>query len=127
MNGAIAPLWLDFGEGEKVATAANGPGMRALLESPVRECALVYLNGNLAGSVWHPPFRLDVSSLVHSGVNKLEVIVANTAINQIAGTALPSYKLLNLRYGERFTPQGFENLHAVTSGLLGPVRLLQGR
>jgi hypothetical protein len=100
-----------------------GPGMRALLESPVRESALVYVNGQNAGSVWHPPYELDVTRFVHTGENELRIVVANLAINEMAGRPLPNYKLLNLRYGERFQPQGFENLAALPSGILGPVTL----
>ena len=103
----------------------NAPGMRALLESPVRECALVYVNGNLVGPVWHPPYRLDVTQYLRSGSNKLKIVVANLAINEMAASALPTYKLLNARYGERFVPQGFDNLHALPSGLRGPVSLLR--
>jgi hypothetical protein len=121
-----SPVLLDFGQGEKVASPApNAPGMRALLESPVRECALVYVNGNLVGPVWHPPYQLDVTQYLRSGSNKLKIVVANLAINEMAASALPTYKLLNARYGERFVPQGFENLHPLPAGLLGPVSLLR--
>jgi hypothetical protein len=115
---------LDFGRGQIVMPEKRaGPGMRALLESPVRESALVYVNGQKAGSVWHPPYELDVTRFVHTGENELRIVVANLAINEMAGRPLPNYKLLNLRYGERFQPQGFENLAALPSGILGPVTL----
>jgi hypothetical protein len=39
------------------------------------------------------------------------------------GRALPDYKLLNLRYGERFVPQDMDRVRPQTSGLLGPIRL----
>ena len=121
-----SPVLLDFGVGEKVVPPPpNAPGMRALLESPVRECALGYVNGNLVGPVWHPPYRLDVTQYLRSGSNKLKIVVANLAINEMAASALPTYKLLNARYGERFVPQGFDNLHALPSGLRGPVSLLR--
>ena len=64
-----------------------------------------------------------LSRFLHPGYNQLRIVVANTAINEIAGASLPSYKLLNLRYGERFTPQGFENIMPLPSGILKPVRL----
>jgi hypothetical protein len=121
-------LWLDFGEGTKVAApSGNAPGMRALLESPVRECALVYVNGALAGSVWHPPYRVEITKFARAGTNDLKVVVANLAINEMAGKALPKYTLLNMRYGERFVPQGFEDLHELPAGMLGPVWLVSGR
>ncbi|HMJ61316.1 MAG TPA: glycosyl hydrolase, partial [Bryobacteraceae bacterium] len=117
---------LDFGPGQTVE-AEHGPpqGMRALLESPVRESALVYVDGKLAGSVWHPPYELDILRALHAGGNRLRIEVANLAINEMAGHALPSYRLLNLRYGERFVPQGFENFHTLPAGILGPVRLVK--
>ncbi len=116
---------LDFGPGTIVEPSgpANTPGMRALLESPVRESALVFLNGKKVGSVWHPPYVIDLGRSFHAGSNHLRIVVANTAINEIAGMALPTYKLLNLRYGERFVPQGYDGIAPLPSGMLGPVRL----
>jgi hypothetical protein len=116
---------LDFGPGEKVdPPTGKAPGMRALLESPVRECALVYVNGQLAGSVWHPPYEVDISRRLQPGTNRLRIEVANLAINEMAGRALPDYRLLNLRYGKRFEPQGFENLHPLPAGIIGPITLI---
>ncbi len=115
---------LDFGAGTTVeAPHGNALGMRALLESPIRECALVYINGKSAGSIWHPPYQVNVKSFLHAGSNQLRIVVANLAINEMAGRALPNYKLLNLRYGERFVPQGFEGLKELPAGILGPVQL----
>src|ERR1035437_5914389 len=52
---------IDFGEGMPVTAPErrSGSGMRAMLESPVREAARVTVNGKPAGSVWHPPYELD--------------------------------------------------------------------
>jgi hypothetical protein len=50
--------------------------------------------------------------------------VANTAINHMAGRALPDYKLLNLRYGARFEPQDMDKVQPAPSGLLGPIRFV---
>ena len=116
---------LDFGPGEIVPPPAGStPGMRALLESPVRESALVYVNGQLAGALWHPPYAIDITRFLQAGENRFRIVVANLAINEMAGRALPDYKLLNLRYGERFVPQGFENLAPLPAGILGSVKLL---
>ncbi len=118
-------LLIDFGPGETIQPDnRGGPGMRALLESPVRESALVYVNGEKAGAVWHPPYELDVTQFLRPGQNRLRIVVANLAINEMAGRALPNYRLLNLRYGERFTPQGFENLKFLPAGILGQVHLV---
>jgi hypothetical protein len=116
--------FLTFGEGTPVEPERRPNGMRALLESPVREAAQVYINGQFAGSVWHPPYELDVSKFLKIGENQIRIVVANTAINAMAGKSLPDYKLLNLRYTERFTPQDMKDLKPLPSGILGPVRLI---
>ena len=117
---------LDFGEGQSVAPPANprANGMRALLEGPVREAAVITVNGRRAGSIWCPPYSIDVTEFLHSGENKVRIMVANTAINYMAGHALPDYRLLNLRYGERFQPQDMDQVQPVPSGLLGRIRLI---
>ena len=118
-------LVLDFGEGKPVAKPDPLPAfnLRAYLEGPVREAAEVYVNGQRAGVVWHPPYTIDVTSLLKAGRNELRIVVGNTAINSLASRALPDYRLLNDRYGERFIPQGMDNLQPLPSGLLGGLRL----
>jgi hypothetical protein len=115
---------LDFGAGAPVPRVEARAGMRAWLDAPVREAAVVYVNGQRAGSVWSAPFSVDVTKLLRAGENSLRVVVSNTAINAMAGTTLPDYRLLNLRYGERFQPQDMQNLRPVPSGLLGTVCLV---
>ena len=119
---------LDFGEGTAVAqTSGAANGMRAWMESPVREAAVVYVNGKRAGAVWHPPYSVDVTNYLRSGQNEIRVVVGNSAINELAGRALPDYKLLNLRFGERATPQDMKDLQPLPSGILGRVRLVAGQ
>jgi hypothetical protein len=116
---------LDFGPGTPLASTPKVPaGMRAMLESPVREAAEVYVNGKRAGSVWHPPYRVDVTSFVAAGNNRIEVRVANLGLNALAGHALPDYRLLSARYGQRFVPQDTELISPQPSGILGPVKLM---
>jgi hypothetical protein len=116
---------LDFGEGTPVPQILlDHPGMQAWLDSPIREAAVVFVNERRAGSVWHPPYSVEVTGFLHSGENTLRVVVGNLAINGMAGSALPDYRLLNSRYGVRFTPQDMSNLQALPSGLLGTVRLV---
>jgi hypothetical protein len=118
-------LELDFGDGVPVAKPDPLPtfNLRAFLEGPVREAAEVYVNGQRAGVVWHPPYTLELSSLLKPGTNELSIIVGNTAVNSLAGSSLPDYRLLTDRYGQRFVPQGMENLQPLPSGLLGGLRL----
>jgi len=120
------PLFLNFGEGTPVTTPErrSGSGMRAMLESPVREAAVVYINGKRAGSVWHAPYEVEAGPLLHAGDNTIRIVVANLAINELAKGPLPDYKALNAKYGERFQPQDMNNLQPLPSGLLGPVKLV---
>jgi len=119
-------LYLNFGEGTPVTTQErrSGSGMRAMLESPVREAAVVYVNGKRAGSVWRPPYELEIGGLLHAGTNAIRITVANLAINELAKGPLPDYKALNAKYGERFQAQDLNNLKSLPSGILGPVRLI---
>jgi hypothetical protein len=117
-------LLLNFGPGIPVAEKPQSDGMRAWMDSPVREAALVYVNGALAGSVWHPPYQLDITKLLKPGRNHLKLVVANLALNTLAGRSAPDDRLLNSRYGERFTPQpGMSNIKPLPAGVLGPVEL----
>jgi hypothetical protein len=118
--------FLSFGDGTAVPVGSErraGSGMRAWLESPVREAAVVYVNGKRAGSIWCPPYEVEVSGLLRSGANAIRIIVANLAVNSMAGHAEDDSKL-NARYGERFQAQDMDRIQPEPSGLLGPIRLL---
>ncbi|KQV82647.1 glycoside hydrolase [Massilia sp. Root351] len=116
---------LDFGPGAPLDSTPKVPaGMRAMLESPVREAAVVYINGQRAGSVWKPPYQLDVTPWLKAGSNRIEVRVANLALNGLAGQERPDYRLLSARYGQRFVPQDTHLIEPRPSGMLGPVLLL---
>ena len=119
-------IYLDFGEGAPVTVEErrSGSGMRAMLESPVREAAIVEINGQRAGSIWRPPYRLDVRSLLHPGQNTIRVTVANLAINELAHQPPPDHRALIQRYGDRFQDQDMNNLQPLPSGLFGPIRLV---
>ncbi len=81
------------------------PGDRVSLDlGGVAASAEVHVNGRLAGIKVAPPWRLDISSLVVEGQNRIEVLVYNTLSNH--------YGTIPTRY--RGSP---------VSGLLGPVRL----
>jgi hypothetical protein len=117
-------LWLDFGETRPLPPAGSPARPQALLDAPVRDAAVLYVNGKRAGAVWCPPFAVDVTGMLKAGANKIEVAAGNLAINHMAGRSLPDYRLLNLRYGSRFDPQDMKNLQPLPSGLLGPLRLV---
>jgi len=100
-----------------------GPGTHAWYLAPIREAALVTINGKPAGALWHPPYRLDVTSLLKPGVNHIEIHVYNTAFN--AWSALPphDYKPLIAKYGDRFQMQELDKVKPLPSGILGTVKL----
>jgi hypothetical protein len=116
---------LSFGAGrpvEPITAPANG--MSALLDSPVRESAIVFVNAQRAGTIWCPPYDIEIKQFLRAGENAVRIVVGNLAINEMSGKPLPDYRLLNDRYGERFTPQDMQNLRPVPAGILGPVQLI---
>ncbi len=103
-----------------------GPGMHATYDPPVREAALVTLNGHDAGALWHPPYRLEASALLRSGANHIEIHVYNTALNAWAAQPPHDYGPLIKRYGDRFQMQDLDQVRPIPSGLLGTIRLVFG-
>ena len=119
-----AKVYLNFGKGVPIEPHHRRNGTQAWMESPVREAAAVYVNGHRAGSVWRPPYELEISAWLQSGENSFRIVVGNLAINSMAGKSLPDYRLINIRYGKRFDPQDMDNLQPLPSGLLGPITLV---
>jgi hypothetical protein len=117
-------VYLHFGEGIPITPQPLRNGMRAWLEGPIREAAVIYINDQRIGSIWCPPYVVEVKRFLRAGDNKIRIEVANTAMNYMAGHSLPDYRLLNLRYGERFQPQDMDKVAAIPSGLLGPIHLV---
>jgi hypothetical protein len=121
-------VWLDFGEGRPVdahsGEIASVNGFRALLDPPIREAAVIEVNGQRVGSLWTPPYRIEITAAVKPAENVVRVRVGNTAMNHMAGRPLPDYRLLNLRYGERFVPQDMKAVRVLPSGLTAPVKLV---
>ncbi|HEX7294752.1 MAG TPA: glycosyl hydrolase, partial [Pyrinomonadaceae bacterium] len=115
---------LDFGEGTPIPEQSLRAGMQAWLDAPIREAAVAYINDRRVGSIWCPPYQLDLTGFLRPGENKIRIVVANLALNYMAGRRLPDYRLLNLRYGERFQAQDMDKVQPIPSGLFGPIRLL---
>jgi glycosyl hydrolase family 106( putative alpha-L-rhamnosidase) len=125
---------LDFGPGTVVdkptvralvgdGTGSGGPRLQAWIESPIREAGQVWVNGSAAGDVWLPPYEVDVTSLIHAGDNQIKVVVANLAINELTGKALPDQRLLDLEYGDRADPQDLTGMQPLPAGILGDPKL----
>jgi hypothetical protein len=120
-------IYLNFGEGTPLVRSSEvrpASGMWAKFEGPVREAAVVYINGKRAGAVWCPPYEVDVTGLLKEGANEIRVVVANLAVNVLAKGPLPDYQELTAKYGEKFQAQDMNLIGAQPSGLLGPVRLV---
>ena len=120
-------VFLNFGEGTVVdpASERRAPsGMRAWLDSPVREAAQVFVNGKAAGAVWKAPFEVEITTLLKPGENTILVVVANLALNVLAKGPLPDYKELTAKYGEKFTAQDMQSVRSLPAGMLGPVTLV---
>ena len=129
-------LSLDLGEARPTGDDAGGSGavrgggsrLRARIEPPVREAAVVYVNGKRAGSVWCPPYSVDVTGLIKPGENEVRIEVANLAVNHMAKNTPRDYKeeyrALIAQFGDRFQPQDMNQIRPMPSGLLGPIRLV---
>jgi hypothetical protein len=123
-NYAETSAMLDFGDGVSFDPQPQRNGMQTWLDAPIREAAVIFVNGTKAGSLWCPPYRLDITPYLHQGRNDLRILVGNTALNYMSARKLPDYKLLNLRYGERFQAQDMDKIQPLPSGLVGSIRLL---
>jgi len=97
---ARSEIWLELGE--------------------VQVVAQVKLNGYDLGTLWKPPFRVNITKALQSGTNELEVCVANLWRNRMIGDAA-------LTATERFTWSSSAEFSPDTplpkSGLLGPVTI----
>jgi hypothetical protein len=101
------------------------PGVRIVLDlGVVRDLAQVSVNGQMAASLWKPPYRAGISSFLKAGTNHLEINVTNQWTNrQIGDRQLdPERRVLSSLPGRmiRFGPP--QTLSE--SGLIGPVNLL---
>ncbi|MDY3069407.1 MAG: glycosyl hydrolase [Parabacteroides sp.] len=82
--------------------------------------AKVKVNGQYAGGVWTPPYKLDVTGYLKKGNNKIEIDVVTTWQNRLIGDS-------NLPEDERTTWTACNNWSVKDdlqmSGLVGPVTL----
>jgi hypothetical protein len=124
--GGAAFLQAEGGVPVAMPDVIKGPGMRAWYDPPVREAAIVFVNGHRVGSLWHPPYRLAVSGFLKQGQNQVVIKVYNTAMNAWAALPPHDYKPLIAKYGDRFQMQDLDQVKPVSSGLLGTIHLLSG-
>jgi hypothetical protein len=96
-------------------------GRRAILDlGAVHDVATVSLNGKEVATLWHAPYRLDVTSLLKRGTNRLNIEVVNLWPNRLIGDKQPGAKPVT--YAPQ-SPYGADS-KLLPSGLLGPVQLL---
>lgn len=105
---------------------AGGTRRCRLRFEQVREAAEVVVNGQRAGSVWMPPYELEITPFLKPGANTLQVTVANLPVNRVLGLPDPDLRGLIAAYGERFPPPEEKKLmrEPAPSGLIGRVVLL---
>lgn len=96
-----APLWLDLGA--------------------IGDVAEVRINDRPVGTVWHAPYRLDISFAVQPGNNRVEVKVANLWVNRLIGDAQPRADKVTFTTIPTYTA----NAPLRPSGLIGPIRIMQ--
>ncbi|WP_347304160.1 glycosyl hydrolase [Croceibacterium sp. TMG7-5b_MA50] len=111
------------GQDTQPVDAAEGERHHAEIATPIRDAATIRVNGQEVGALWAPPYRIDITPALRAGRNTIEVAVANTALNQLAGEARTDYRLLNRLYGERFQPQDQARIASRPSGIVGNVSL----
>jgi len=103
------------------------PGAKILLDlGVVGDIADVSVNGKAMGVLWKPPYRVDVTSALKPGENKLEIKVTNQWTNRITGdrTVAPDKRIFG--GGPAGRRGGFFNrpMPLTESGLIGPVKVI---
>jgi len=109
------------------AIRGGGRRMRAMIDPPVKDAAVIYINGEKAGSIWCPPYTLEITRYVRPGVNQLRIDVANRAVNYMAKDPpvdyRQQYRKLIEQFGDRFQPQDMDQIRPMPSGLSGPIAI----
>ncbi len=102
-------------------------GERLILDlGRVRFVAEVYLNGRSLGTVWKPPFTVDITDAAKVGANELLIEVANMWSNRLVGDARTEgrdFCRTNITKSLTWTVP-WKETPLLDSGLLGPVRLV---
>lgn len=101
------------------------PAGRVYLQlGKVRDLAEVRVNGRSLGVVWCEPWRVELPpDSAHSGINQLEIVVANEWVNRLIGDAArPVDQRFTWTTWNPYKPDS----PLLESGLLGPVTISVG-
>jgi hypothetical protein len=121
---------LDFGEavpvkaGDAAERGMRGASYRAMVEAPIREVATVTVNEVDCGTLYAPPYLVDVSHAVRQGDNVLRIAVGNATAAALAAPEAvrrldADVAATHERYGMRFRMQDVEHAaDGLRSGLL---------
>ena len=112
----------------KTLTAPRGwfrPGAATILDlGRVGDIAEISMNGRALGQLWKAPYRIDISSAIRPGANRLEIKVTNEWTNRIIGDgAVPADKKV-LAQDAAPPGRGGGRVTLPESGLIGPVTIL---
>ena len=90
----------------------------------VYDLAEVSINGKPTGTLWKPPYLIDVTQLLKPGNNQVEIKVTNEWSNRIIGDRLApaGKKILNVPVPPAGAPTATPTLPS--AGLIGPVTLV---
>ncbi len=86
----------------------------------VKDMAEVIVNGKSLGLLWKKPFRVNVTSALKKGENKLEINVTNLWVNRLIGDAQPGVTN-KITYTTMPFYQAGSSL--LPSGLIGPLNI----
>lgn len=107
----------------ELASGSGLPGSSTWIDlGDVKNMAEVSVNGNLCGTVWKKPFRVDISRFIHEGKNDLQIRVTNLWVNRLIGDAQP-----NVKEKVSFTTWKYYQKESklLPAGLIGPVKLIR--
>jgi hypothetical protein len=101
-------------------SAKDRPRHIYLALGKVEDLAEVHLNGRNLGVVWCEPWRIEITDAVRTGINELEIVVANEWVNRLIGdSGRPPENRFTWTTWNPYKP----NSPLLESGLLGPVTL----